>query len=167
MNEIIAVLLPSFLALKIFTHINKEKMKIVDLVIYYFIFVFLINLVVHVISVYIMGKVLKWIKKNGGLAKMAEHNQDKAKLIYDVIDQHPDFFKGHASPESRSFMNITFRLPSEELEANFVKQALASGMSGLKGHRSVGGLRASIYNGMPREGCKALAEFMLEFMRKA
>ncbi len=120
-----------------------------------------------VFAVYIMGKVLKWIKKNGGLSKMAERNQDKAKLIYDVIDQHPDFFKGHASPESRSFMNVTFRLPSEELEANFVKQALASGMSGLKGHRSVGGLRASIYNGMPREGCKALAEFMLEFMRKA
>lgn len=98
---------------------------------------------------------------------MAAHNEAKAKLIYNVIDQHPDFFKGHAAVDSRSLMNITFRLPSEELEADFVKQALLAGMSGLKGHRSVGGLRASIYNGMPEAGCQALADFMLEFMRKA
>lgn len=120
-----------------------------------------------VFAVYIMGKVLKWIKKNGGLSGMAVHNEAKSKLIYDVIDQHPDFFKGHAAQDSRSMMNVTFRLPSEELEAEFVKQALAAGMSGLKGHRSVGGLRASIYNGMPKEGCQALANFMTEFMRKA
>ena len=120
-----------------------------------------------VFAVYIMGKVLKWIKKNGGLAGMATHNEAKAKLIYDVIDQHPDFFKGHATPDSRSLMNITFRLPSEELEAEFVKQAQAAEMFGLKGHRSVGGLRASIYNGMPKAGCETLARFMLEFMKKA
>ncbi len=117
-----------------------------------------------VFAVYIMGKVLKWIKKNGGLAGMAAHNEAKAKLIYDIIDSHPDFYKGHATPDSRSLMNITFRLPNEELEAEFVKQAQAAGMSGLKGHRSVGGLRASIYNGMPKAGCEALARFMLEFM---
>ena len=120
-----------------------------------------------VFAVYIMGKVLKWIKKNGGLAGMAAHNEAKAKLIYDVIDSYPDFYKGHAAPDSRSLMNITFRLPDEELEAEFVKQSQAAGMSGLKGHRSVGGLRASIYNGMPMAGCKALAEFMLEFMKKS
>lgn len=120
-----------------------------------------------VFAVYVMGKVLKWIKKNGGLKAMAVHNEAKAKFIYDVIDNHPDFFKGHAAKEDRSLMNITFRLPDEDLEAKFVKEALAAGMSGLKGHRSVGGLRASIYNGMPKEGCRALADFMLEFMKKA
>ena len=120
-----------------------------------------------VFAVYIMGKVLKWIRKNGGLAGMAASNEAKAGLIYDVIDKYPDFYKGHAAPDSRSLMNITFRLPTEELEAEFVRQAQNAGMSGLKGHRSVGGLRASVYNGMPHAGCKALAEFMLEFMKKA
>ena len=117
-----------------------------------------------VFSVYVMGKVLKWIKANGGLAGMALHNETKAKLIYDIIDNFPDFFKGHAHKDSRSLMNITFRLPSEELEAKFVKEATAQGMIGLKGHRSVGGLRASVYNGMPESGCQALADFMVEFM---
>mgnify|MGYP000747642304 CR=1 FL=1 len=117
--------------------------------------------------IYMVGKVAAWIKAQGGLAEMAKRNERKAKVIYDAIDNSNGFYRGHADKDSRSFMNVTFRLPSEELEADFVKQALASGMSGLKGHRSVGGLRASIYNGMPKDGCKALAEFMLEFMHKA
>lgn len=117
-----------------------------------------------VFSIYVMGKVLKWIKAGGGLSGMAAHNEAKAKIIYDAIDRFPDFFKPHADKDSRSFMNITFRLPSEELEAQFVKEAVARGMIGLKGHRSVGGLRASIYNGMPKAGCQALADFMVDFM---
>ena len=120
-----------------------------------------------VFAVYIMGKVLKWIKANGGLKAMAAHNEAKAKLIYDVIDNNPSFFTGHAKKDSRSLMNITFRLPNEELEAKFVSEATAAGLSGLKGHRSVGGLRASVYNGMPKAGCQALADFMLNFMAKA
>ena len=120
-----------------------------------------------VFAVYIMGKVLKWIKANGGLKAMAAHNEAKAKLIYDVIDNNPSFFTGHAQKDSRSLMNITFRLPNEELEAKFVSEATAAGLSGLKGHRSVGGLRASVYNGMPKAGCQALADFMLHFMAKA
>ena len=95
---------------------------------------------------------------------MAAHNEAKAKIIYDTMDKFPDFFTGHADKGSRSLMNITFRLPSEELEAKFVKEATAQGMIGLKGHRSVGGLRASVYNGMPESGCQALADFMVEFM---
>ena len=120
-----------------------------------------------VFAVYIMGKVLTWIKRNGGLKAMAAHNEAKAKLIYDVIDNNPAFFTGHAHKQDRSLMNITFRLPNEELEAKFVSEATAAGLSGLKGHRSVGGLRASVYNGMPTAGCQALANFMLEFMAKA
>ena len=117
-----------------------------------------------VFSIYVMGKVLKWIKANGGLVGMAAHNEAKAAHIYKVIDDFPDFFTGHADKDSRSLMNITFRLPSEELEAQFVKEAVARGMVGLKGHRSVGGLRASVYNGMPESGCRDLADFMVEFM---
>ncbi len=117
-----------------------------------------------VFSIYVMGKVLKWIKAGGGLVGMAAHNEAKAKIIYDAIDSFPDFFEGHADKSSRSLMNITFRLPNEELEGKFVKEATAQGMIGLKGHRSVGGLRASVYNGMPESGCQALADFMVEFM---
>ena len=117
-----------------------------------------------VFPVYVVGKVLKWLKANGGLSQMACQNERKAKLIYDVIDAYPVFFTGHADADSRSLMNITFRLPSEELEAKFVKEATQRGMAGLKGHRSVGGLRASVYNAMPETGCQALADFMVEFM---
>ena len=120
-----------------------------------------------VFSIYVMGKVLKWIKAGGGLPGMATHNEAKAAIIYNVMDKHPDFFAGHADKDSRSLMNITFRLPNEELEAKFVKEATARGMVGLKGHRSVGGLRASVYNGMPVAGCQALADFMVEFMNRA
>ena len=116
-------------------------------------------------GIYILNLVCKWLKEKGGLAGMQQENEAKAKLIYDAIDQ-TDFYRGHADPDSRSVMNVTFRLPSEDLEKKFASEATAAGMDGLKGHRSVGGIRASIYNAFPREGCEALVEFMKEFERK-
>ena len=96
---------------------------------------------------------------------MQKENEAKAKLIYDAIDA-TDFYRGHADPDARSTMNVTFRLPSEDLEKKFASEATAAGMDGLKGHRSVGGIRASIYNAFPKEGCEALVEFMKEFEGK-
>jgi phosphoserine aminotransferase len=116
-------------------------------------------------GIYILNLVCKWLKGKGGLAGMQRDNEAKAKLLYDAIDA-TDFYRGHAAPESRSLMNVTFRLPSEDLEKQFVKEATAATLDGLKGHRSVGGLRASIYNAFPREGVEALVEFMKEFERK-
>ncbi|HEY0083588.1 MAG TPA: 3-phosphoserine/phosphohydroxythreonine transaminase [Pyrinomonadaceae bacterium] len=116
-------------------------------------------------GIYILNLVCKWLKGKGGLAGMQRDNEAKAKLLYDAIDAG-DFYRGHAAPESRSLMNVTFRLPSEDLEKQFVKEATTAGLDGLKGHRSVGGLRASIYNAFPREGVEALVEFMKEFERK-
>ena len=101
----------------------------------------------------------------GGLAAMQCHNVAKARLLYDAIDASSGFFRGHAQPECRSDMNITFRLTSESLDAEFVKGATARGLVDLKGHRSVGGIRASIYNAMPIEGVEALRYYMLEFQR--
>jgi phosphoserine aminotransferase len=116
-------------------------------------------------GIYILNLVCKWLKGKGGLAGMQRENEAKAKLLYDAIDAG-DFYRGHAAPESRSLMNVTFRLPSEDLEKQFVKEATEARLDGLKGHRSVGGLRASIYNAFPREGVEALVEFMKEFERK-
>jgi phosphoserine aminotransferase len=116
-------------------------------------------------GIYILNLVCKWVQDQGGLAGMRRQNQEKAKLIYDAIDA-TDFYRGHAAPEARSLMNVTFRLPSEDLEKQFAKEASAQGLDGLKGHRSVGGIRASIYNAFPRAGCAALVEFMREFERK-
>jgi phosphoserine aminotransferase len=116
-------------------------------------------------GIYILNLVCKWLKGKGGISGMQRENEAKAKLLYDAIDAG-DFYRGHAAPESRSLMNVTFRLPSEELEKQFVKEATAAQLDGLKGHRSVGGLRASIYNAFPREGVEALVEFMKEFERK-
>ena len=113
-------------------------------------------------GVYILNLVCKWLKEKGGLAEMQRENEDKAKLLYDAIDA-TDFYRGHADPDSRSMMNVTFRLPSEDLEKKFAGQATAAGLDGLKGHRSVGGIRASIYNAFPRAGCEALVKFMKEF----
>ncbi|MPN28118.1 Phosphoserine aminotransferase [bioreactor metagenome] len=115
---------------------------------------------------YIVNLVLRWFKGLGGLEAIQKMNIEKAGLIYDAIDQSGGFYKGHADNDSRSLMNVTFRLPSEELEKTFVAEATKIGLNGLKGHRSVGGLRASIYNAMPKEGCEALRNFMLEFQRK-
>ncbi|MFN0133969.1 MAG: 3-phosphoserine/phosphohydroxythreonine transaminase [Phycisphaerales bacterium] len=118
-----------------------------------------------VFAVYVMGLIAKWIARQGGLATMQKHNEAKAKFIYDVLDA-TKFYDPHARPDSRSLMNITFRLPSDVLTDKFVKEALAQGLDGLKGHRNVGGIRASVYNAFPKEGCKALADFMREFEKK-
>lgn len=119
-----------------------------------------------VFGVYIVGLVAKWIKAQGGLKEMAERNARKARVVYDEIDAHPDFFRGYAEKDSRSLMNVTFGLPTEELEKKFVAGAADYALNGLKGHRSVGGLRASIYNAMPHVGCVKLAAYMEEFWMK-
>jgi phosphoserine aminotransferase len=118
-----------------------------------------------VFAIYIVRLVCKWLLELGGLTAMQQINQEKAKAIYDVIDGS-GFYRGHAQADSRSLMNITFRLPSEELENKFAKEAKALKMEGLKGHRSVGGMRASVYNAFPVAGAQALADFMREFERK-
>lgn len=117
-------------------------------------------------SIYMCGLVFQWLKGIGGLDAIYKINQEKAKLIYDVIDKSGGYYRGHAQPESRSIMNIPFRLGSEELEDLFVKESKKAELIGLKGHRSVGGLRASIYNAVPVESVKALADFMVEFQKK-
>jgi len=117
-------------------------------------------------SVYMVNLVLHWVKNNGGLAALEKQNEEKAKLVYDAIDNSQGFYAGHAEKGSRSLMNVTFRLPNEDLEKAFVAEAVKQGLVGLKGHRSVGGIRASIYNAMPPAGCKALAEFMVDFKQK-
>lgn len=118
-------------------------------------------------AIYLMKLVLEWIKDEvGGLAKMHQRNQQKAKLLYDVIDGSGGFYRGHAQAADRSLMNVTFRLPNEELEKAFVKEGEDRGLDGLKGHRSVGGIRASIYNAMPVLGVQQLAQFMQEFSAK-
>ena len=117
-------------------------------------------------SIYIVGKVAAWIKNCGGLEEMQRRNSVKAKILYDAIDSSDGFYRGHAEKNSRSFMNVTFRLPNEDLEKKFVAEALEKNISGVKGHRSVGGMRASIYNAMPVEGVEALADFMNDFRRR-
>ena len=116
-------------------------------------------------GIYIIMLVTKWLKEQGGLEGMHRLNKEKAQLLYDAIDATP-FYRGHADPDSRSIMNVTFRLPSEELEKRFAQEATAEGLDGLKGHRSVGGIRASIYNAFPRDGVETLVSFMKEFERK-
>ncbi|HRJ26142.1 MAG TPA: 3-phosphoserine/phosphohydroxythreonine transaminase [Fimbriimonadaceae bacterium] len=114
-------------------------------------------------GIYVCGLVYKWLLKTGGLEKRLELNQDKAQVLYDAIDQSDGFYTGHAKKGSRSLMNITFRLRTEEMSDQFVKEAKKEGFDGLKGHRSVGGCRASVYNAFPKAGCEALAEFMRHF----
>jgi len=114
-------------------------------------------------GVYVLGLVLRWIEGLGGLTAMAERNARKAQLVYEVIDGSGGFYRGHAEPASRSLMNVTFRLATEVLETQFVAQAQAAGMIGLAGHRSVGGIRASLYNAVGPEACRALASFMNDF----
>jgi len=113
-------------------------------------------------AIYVAGLVLKWIKKLGGLEKMAELNKKKAALLYDFLD-NSKLFKGTVVKEDRSLMNVPFVTGNEELDAKFVKESKAAGFINLKGHRSVGGMRASIYNAMPYEGVEALVEFMKKF----
>jgi phosphoserine aminotransferase len=116
-------------------------------------------------GIYIINLVCKWLQEKGGLPAMQRENEAKAQLLYDAIDA-TDFYRGHADADSRSIMNVTFRLPSEELEKKFASEATTAGLDGLKGHRSVGGIRASIYNAFPREGVEALVSFMQEFEKK-
>jgi len=118
-----------------------------------------------VFAIYVMRLVLKWLMEQGGLEAVKQHNEEKAKLLYEAIDS-TEFYRGHAKPDSRSLMNVTFRLPSEELEKKFVTEATKAGLDGLKGHRSVGGMRASIYNAFPQEGVDTLVSFMEEFARR-
>ncbi|MCR4658167.1 MAG: 3-phosphoserine/phosphohydroxythreonine transaminase [Lachnospiraceae bacterium] len=113
-------------------------------------------------GIYICGKVFKWIEKLGGLSAMKERNEEKAKLLYDFLDSS-ELFKGTVEKSSRSLMNVPFVTGNEELDAKFVKEAAEAGLVSLKGHRSVGGMRASIYNAMPLEGVKALVSFMKDF----
>lgn len=113
-------------------------------------------------GIYICGKVFKWIKKMGGLEVMKKHNEEKAKILYDFLDQS-ELFKGTVVKEDRSLMNVPFVTGNEELDVKFVKEAKEAGFENLKGHRTVGGMRASIYNAMPIEGVKALVEFMKKF----
>jgi phosphoserine aminotransferase len=118
-----------------------------------------------VFPIYVMRLVLAWLLKRGGLEAIEKKNIRKAEKLYAAIDRTA-FYRGHAEKDSRSRMNVTFRLPSEELEKAFAKEAAAAGLDGLKGHRSVGGMRASIYNAFPEEGVDALVQFMQEFERR-
>jgi phosphoserine aminotransferase len=113
-------------------------------------------------AIYMLKLVTDWMKEKGGLAVIEEINNTKSEALYELLDRS-DFYRSPVSPGSRSKMNIVFRLPSEDLEAKFIKEAAQNGMSGLKGHRSVGGIRASIYNAMPLAGVEKLIDFMIQF----
>lgn len=118
-----------------------------------------------VFPIYVMRLVMTWLLKNGGLDAVETSNKKKADTLYAEIDR-TGYYRGHAAKDSRSRMNVTFRLPSEDLEKKFAKEATAAGLDGLKGHRSVGGMRASIYNAFPEAGVQSLVDFMREFERK-
>jgi phosphoserine aminotransferase len=120
-----------------------------------------------VLAIYVVGQTLKWLIKNGGIEAMQAKNEKKAKMIYDVIDAHPDFYKGRIKEkEDRSLMNITWNLPTPELEAKFLEEAKSQKMLGLKGHRAVGGIRSSVYNACPMESVEALTKLMEDFYMK-
>ncbi len=115
-------------------------------------------------AIYVLMLVTRWLRDEvGGLAVMHDRNRAKAAVLYEAIDESEGFYRGHARPEARSLMNVTWRLPSEDLETAFVEEARDRGLLELKGHRSVGGIRASIYNAMPVEGVLALRAFMDDF----
>lgn len=116
-------------------------------------------------GIYICGKVFKWLKRMGGLSAIKERNEEKAKILYDFLDES-SLFRGTVVKEDRSLMNVPFVTGSDELDAKFVAEAKAAGLENLKGHRSVGGMRASIYNAMPKEGVEKLVAFMREFEEK-
>ena len=117
-------------------------------------------------GIYMLGEVLSWMEQQGGLEKITKRNEEKANLIYDVIDNSNGFYTGHAEKDSRSLMNITFRVADEELEKQFLQEAKEAGFVGLNGHRSVGGCRASAYNAVPYAACEALQKLMLDFQEK-
>ncbi|WP_418791259.1 3-phosphoserine/phosphohydroxythreonine transaminase [Phosphitispora sp. TUW77] len=117
-------------------------------------------------TIYMIKLMLEWVKSEGGLEAIEKRNEYKAGLVYDAIDNSNGFYTGHAEPSSRSLMNVTFRLPNEDLDKEFIAEAAKIGLAGLKGHREVGGIRASIYNAMPVAGCEKLVEFMNDFRNK-
>ncbi|MCF8564518.1 3-phosphoserine/phosphohydroxythreonine transaminase [Alicyclobacillus tolerans] len=117
-------------------------------------------------GIYMLSLVLQWAKERGGVSAIARENEAKAGLIYDAIDNSQGFYNGYVAPDSRSKMNVTFRLATEELEKVFLDEAKASGLIGLNGHRSVGGCRASLYNAVSIKDCERLAAFMLDFQKR-
>ena len=118
-------------------------------------------------AVYMVRLVTEWLLNDiGGLEKMYAHNRSKAQMLYEVVDQSDGYYEGHAQSDCRSVMNVVFRLPSDELTASFLAEANEQNLTALGGHRSVGGIRASIYNAMPVEGVEALREFMIDFARQ-
>ncbi len=117
-------------------------------------------------SIYIMGKMLEWIKEQGGIPAIYQQNKEKAALLYQTIDNSSGYYRGHAEKGCRSQMNISFTLPSPSLEEKFLQQAQAAGLNGLKGHRLLGGCRASIYNAFPKEGVEKLTLFMQQFQQE-
>lgn len=119
-----------------------------------------------VFGIYLVDLMSQWLLDQGGLEKVEQNNIAKARKVYDLLDTYPDFYRGHARKDSRSLMNVTFNLPTGDLEKKFVEEAGVHGLVGLKGHRSLGGIRASIYNAMPAEGVQALVDYMEEFYRK-
>ncbi|QDV65693.1 3-phosphoserine/phosphohydroxythreonine transaminase [Crateriforma conspicua] len=117
-------------------------------------------------AIYVLGKIAKWLRDDiGGLDAMLQQNQEKSQTLYQVIDQSNGFYRGHAQTEARSLMNVTFNLPNDDLQASFIAEAAKHDLTALKGHRSVGGIRASIYNAMPVEGVNTLANFMKDFAK--
>jgi phosphoserine aminotransferase len=117
-------------------------------------------------GIYIISLVCDWLRAEGGIREMTRRNQAKARLLYETIDSSDGFFSGRASRDARSLMNVTFKLPSAELDERFATEAEAAGLNGLKGHRSIGGIRASIYNAFPIEGVEALVGFMSDFANR-
>ena len=114
-------------------------------------------------GIYMIGLVCDWLKDQGGVAAMQIKNEEKAAILYNAIDGSDGFYTGHAEPNCRSIMNVTFRLPSAQLDEMFCAEAESNGLDGLRGHRSIGGIRASIYNAFPRDGVEALISFMKDF----
>ncbi len=117
-------------------------------------------------AIYMVGLVCDWLKEQGGVTAMQTRNREKAAVVYNAIDTSDGYFTGHAERDVRSLMNVTFRLPSEDLDERFCSEAEANGLDGLRGHRSLGGVRASIYNAFPREGVTALVDFMQDFAQR-
>ncbi|WP_372366622.1 3-phosphoserine/phosphohydroxythreonine transaminase [Candidatus Uabimicrobium sp. HlEnr_7] len=119
-----------------------------------------------VFQIYLVGLIAKWIESEGGLETIEKRNRQKGELLYQTMDERSSFYTGTAKKDSRSFMNVTFRLPSEELEKKFLQETETKSFSGLKGHRSVGGIRVSMYNAMSLEGIEKLTEFMKDFAQQ-
>ncbi len=117
-------------------------------------------------GIYLIKLTTDWLKEQGGVSEMEKINQEKANILYDAIDSSDGFYRGHADKKARSLMNVTFNLPTENLEKQFATEATENGLDGLKGHRSVGGIRASIYNAFPKEGVVVLVDFMKDFSQK-